>query len=211
MILITVLFAPTTLVLTSDTDLDLVERDAQGQMIKINLPDQLVIMANHQAYTDWMYIWILACYAGYARGLIILLKAALKHVPIVGWGMRFFHFIFLHRNWASDRENLTMALKQLGRSDSPLWLLIFPEGTITSDEERAKSRVYAEKEGVVSDEIIPGSCSRGQPDFVTMLHPRATGLLFCIRALLPEVPNLQLLDMTIGYPGVPYGKYPQDW
>ncbi|WVR05213.1 hypothetical protein IAU60_002225 [Kwoniella sp. DSM 27419] len=23
--------------------------------------------------------------------------------------------------------------------------------------------------------------------------------------------HLQLLDMTIGYPGVPYGKYPQEW
>ena len=23
--------------------------------------------------------------------------------------------------------------------------------------------------------------------------------------------DLQLLDVTIGYPGVPYGKYPQDW
>jgi hypothetical protein len=28
---------------------------------------------------------------------------------------------------------------------------------------------------------------------------------------LPEIPDLKLLDVTIGYPGVPYGKYPQDW
>ena len=33
---------------------------------------------------------------------------------------------------------------------SPLWLFIFPEGTITSDEERVKSKRYAEKEGIVS-------------------------------------------------------------
>ena len=50
-----------------------------------------------------------------------------------------------------------------------------------------------------------------QPDFVTLLHPRSTGLLFCLRTLLPQVPDLQLLDITIGYPGVPYGKYPQEW
>jgi hypothetical protein len=43
-----------------------------------------------------------------------------------------------------------------------------------------------------------------------MLHPRSTGLLFCLRTLLPQVPDLQLLDVTIGYPGVPAGKYPQD-
>ena len=46
---------------------------------------------------------------------------------------------------------------------------------------------------------------------MTLLHPRSTGLLFCLRTLLPQVPDLQLLDVTIGYPGVPYGKYPQDW
>jgi len=56
-------------------------------MTKINLPDRLVIMANHQAYTDWMYLWIIACYAGHSRGIIILLKDTLKHIPIVGWGM----------------------------------------------------------------------------------------------------------------------------
>jgi 1-acyl-sn-glycerol-3-phosphate acyltransferase len=38
--------------------------------------------------------------------------------------------------------------KESGRT--PLWLTIFPEGTITSDEERAKSEKYAKKEGIVS-------------------------------------------------------------
>jgi hypothetical protein len=56
-------------------------------MTKINLPDRLVVMANHQAYTDWMYLWILACYSGHSRGVIILLKEGLKKIPVVGWGM----------------------------------------------------------------------------------------------------------------------------
>ena len=50
-----------------------------------------------------------------------------------------------------------------------------------------------------------------QDDFVTMLHPRSTGLLFALRTLLPQIPDLKLMDITIGYPGVPYGKYPQDY
>ncbi|OCF35476.1 acyltransferase [Kwoniella heveanensis BCC8398] len=221
LIAITVLFGPTSLVLTTDAPpsiTGLVERDEKGNMTKLHLPDRLVLMANHQAYLDWMYMWILACYSGNSHGLVILLKASLKKIPIVGWGMRFFGFIFMNRSWAADRDNLTLALTQLGqqaRSDaesehshessallptkkrSPLWLLIFPEGTIVSDEERVKSVRYAEREGV--------------DDFVTMLHPRSTGLLFCLRTLLPQIPDLQLLDVTIGYPGVPYGKYPQDW
>jgi lysocardiolipin and lysophospholipid acyltransferase len=56
-------------------------------MTKINLPDRMVVMANHQAYTDWMYLWILACYSGHSRGVIILLKEGLKKIPVVGWGM----------------------------------------------------------------------------------------------------------------------------
>nr|XP_031862784.1 uncharacterized protein CI109_001796 [Kwoniella shandongensis]KAA5529856.1 hypothetical protein CI109_001796 [Kwoniella shandongensis] len=220
-ILITVLFGPTSFVFTTDSPPsihNLVERDTNGAMTKLNLPDRLVVMSNHQAYLDWMYVWIIACYAGHSSGLIILLKASLKRIPVVGWGMQFFNFIFLKRSWAADRNNLTLALTQLGQkaqSDeeadgssentsllspkkrSPLWLVIFPEGTITSDDERAKSVKYAKREET--------------DDFVTLLHPRSTGLLFCLRTLLPQVPDLQLLDLTIGYPGVPYGKYPQDW
>lgn len=67
---------------------NLVERDpVTGYMTKINLPDRLVVMGNHQAYLDWMYLWILACYAGHAKGIIILLKASLRRIPVVGWGM----------------------------------------------------------------------------------------------------------------------------
>lgn len=89
-ILITVLFGPTSLVLTTDTPpsiTELVERDASGRMTRINLPDRLVVIANHQAYLDWMYLWILSSYAGHSKGIIILLKASLKNVPIIGWGM----------------------------------------------------------------------------------------------------------------------------
>ncbi|WVO13903.1 hypothetical protein L204_101527 [Cryptococcus depauperatus] len=218
LVAITVLFAPTKLAITSNSHPDLkelVQYNDAGDIIKINLPDRLVVIANHQAYLDWIYIWILCVYAGHSRGLIILLKSSLKHIPVIGWGMRFFNFIFLKRSWAADKDNLALALTQLGRKcrtdtgnleissllppkkRSPLWLLIFPEGTIVSDEERIKSIRYAEREGI--------------DDYVTSLHPRSTGLLFCLRTLLQEIPDLQLLDLTIGYPGVPYEKYPQDW
>jgi lysocardiolipin and lysophospholipid acyltransferase len=75
------------MVLTTDSPDITVSRDAQGNVLNINLPDRMVVMANHQAYLDWMYLWILACYSGSARGIIILLKASLKNIPIVGWGM----------------------------------------------------------------------------------------------------------------------------
>ncbi|RXK39525.1 acyltransferase [Tremella mesenterica] len=219
LIAITCLFAPHSIILTTDSPpslTNLVERDENGRMTKINLPDRLVIMSNHQAYSDWMYLWILACYSGHAKGIIILLKISLKNLPVVGWGMQFFNFIFMRRSWIADKTNLTKALLDLGRksqskiekypsdkssllsnsSRAPLWLIIFPEGTITSDEEGIKSKRYADKENI--------------EDFETLLLPRSTGLLFSLRTLLPQIPDLKLMDVTIGYPGVKIGEYPQN-
>jgi 1-acyl-sn-glycerol-3-phosphate acyltransferase len=72
---------------------------------------------------------------------------------------QFYRFIFLARSWALDRTNLSIALRDLAtraRRGAGLWVLIFPEGTITSDDERAKSVRYARKEGVVSVFLLLG-------------------------------------------------------
>ena len=39
------------------------------------------------------------------------------------------------------------------------------------------------------------------------LLPRSTGLLFCLRNILALTPNLTVLDVTVGYPGVPHSGY----
>jgi hypothetical protein len=36
-------------------------------------------------------------------------------------------------------------------------------------------------------------------------------MLFCLRTLVPQIPDLRILDLTIGYPGVPRGGYAQEW
>jgi lysocardiolipin and lysophospholipid acyltransferase len=102
--------------------------------------------------------------------------------PIASYfdNQRLFKFIFMKRSWAADKDHLTEALLQLAKeaqaSDesavsksstsetagllrdhkkkrSPLWLLIFPEGTINSDEERRKSAAYAKRESIVCPTI----------------------------------------------------------
>ncbi len=65
--------------------------------------------------------------------------------------------------------------------------------------------------GALSADASINRRARGQPDFVNCLHPRSTGLLFALRTLLPELPDLKVLDITIGYPGVPRGAYAQEW
>lgn len=68
---------------------------------------------------------------------------------------------------------------------------------MTSDQTRPRSKAYADKTGVV--------------DCRNLLLPRSTGLLFCLRSLAPRIPTLQLLDVTIGYPGIPAGGFGQEY
>ena len=67
--------------------------------------------------------------------------------------MQFYNFIFLDRSWASDRLNLAAKLSALGKQaeaqDSPLSLIIYPEGTLVSENTRPISKKYAEKMGIV--------------------------------------------------------------
>ena len=63
--------------------------------------------------------------------------------------MQFFQFIFLKRNWASDKGPLSKTLSDLAVSEEPLWLLIFPEGTVVSDVTRIASKKFAEKARLV--------------------------------------------------------------
>jgi 1-acyl-sn-glycerol-3-phosphate acyltransferase len=68
--------------------------------------------------------------------------------------MHFFKFIFLARNWDSDKKRLSKHLAQLGErvenEDLPLSFLFFPEGTVYSKDTRPRSDKYADKEGIVS-------------------------------------------------------------
>ena len=106
MIVLISVFAPTTITLTSDDSIPLqsilVRPDPKRTTTYLALPSDLVIMSNHQAYLDWIFIWILGhlsvtpdakeenrkkeWHHG-SRSLIILLKKSLKWLPLVGWGM----------------------------------------------------------------------------------------------------------------------------
>jgi lysocardiolipin and lysophospholipid acyltransferase len=52
----------------------------------------------------------------------------LRWVPVIGWGMRFFEFIFLKRDWQRDQHTMTSMLDLIVKDKEPAWLLIFPEG-----------------------------------------------------------------------------------
>lgn len=188
-----------------------VKRDKKtGKIVGVDMPSRSVWMSNHQVYTDWLYLWCLAYYADLGDSILIILKKSLKWIPFIGWGMQFYRFIFLARNWANDQAQLAKQLEEVSSQNhvetSPessnktakkLLLLIFPEGTLVSKQTRPVSAKFAEKMGI--------------KDLENLLLPRSTGLFFCLRTLAKEMDDLWLVDFTIGYPGVPPAGHGQDF
>ncbi|KAF9937527.1 hypothetical protein BGZ67_001204 [Mortierella alpina] len=109
-------------------------------------------------------------------------------------GMRFFDFIFLKRNdWAHDRRAIEENLGRVKEKD-PLWLVVFPEGTVVSKETRLRSVAFSKKAGL--------------SDHRHVLLPRTSGLFVCINKLRGSVEYLY--DATVGYSNVEYGEIPQE-
>jgi len=190
-------WAPVTFRISGDKSVKDQIRITEDGMLECDFPERLVLIANHQIYTDWMYLWWIA-YANRMHGHIyIILKESLKWIPILGTGMMFFSFIFLSRKWETDKARFTHRLRKLNTkhhiptSDSidldPMWLLIFPEGTNLAKNGRAKSQTWSRKSGI--------------PDLQHALLPRKTGLLFCLEELKDTVQ--WVYDCTIAYEGVP--------
>lgn len=193
---ITQWFSPTLVRISGDASV-------RGQMGKTGdgrvvtaFPERMVMIANHQIYTDWLYLWW-AAYANRMHGHIyIICKESLKYLPIIGPGMMFYGFVFMARRWMSDKPRLEHRLRKLkerhggpmspGSGLDPMWLLIFPEGTNLSANTRAGSQKWAQKQGIADKQHL--------------LLPRSTGLQFCLQQLKGTVD--WVYDCTMAYEGV---------
>lgn len=191
---ITQWWAPTVVRVSGDDSMKGQLYQMDDGTLKCNFPHRLVLMANHQLYTDWLYLWWIA-YTNKMHGRIyIILKESLKQLPIFGWGAQFYNFIFLSRKWETDRWRFKNALSHLKKPEDPMWLLIFPEGTNLSSVTREKSAAWSRKSGV--------------KDMKHQLLPRTTGLQFCLQELRHS--TNWLYDCTVAYEGIPKGSYGQD-
>lgn len=195
---ITAWFSPTVIRVSGDKSVRGQLLQTKDGRLQTNFPERLIMMANHQIYTDWLYLWWVA-YTNKMHGHIyIILKESLKYIPLVGPGMMFYGFIFMARNWAKDKSRLQHRLQVLNKSShggplsgsrelDPMWLLIFPEGTNLSANTRNGSKKWADKQGI--------------QDMRHQLLPRSTGLQFCLKELKDTVD--WVYDCTVAYEGVP--------
>jgi len=190
-------FSPTVIRLSGD-------KSVRGQLLETNdarlqtdFPERIVLMANHQLYTDWVYLWWIAYTSKMHGHVYIILKESLKYIPVIGPAIIFYGFILMARNWARDKLRLQRRLQQLCTRHSgplsgfqsldPMWLMIFPEGTNLSANTRNQSKKWADKQGI--------------RDLQHQLLPRSTGLQYCLQELQSTVG--WVYDCTIAYEGIP--------
>ncbi|KAK2597408.1 hypothetical protein QQS21_005956 [Conoideocrella luteorostrata] len=203
--LMTHLFGPTTMRISGDESVAGQIFPTSGGGVEFKFPERMVMIANHQIYTDWIYLW----WIGYANRpgmhghVYIILKESLKYIPIMGTGMMFYGFIFMSRKMATDQPRLAHRLNKLKQKKvdpwgntylDPMWLLLFPEGTNLSNNGRRKSSQWAAKNGLQDPEHV--------------MLPRSTGTYFCLNELKDSVEYVY--DCTVAYEGVPRGKYGEE-
>ncbi|KAL0095655.1 acyltransferase-domain-containing protein [Phycomyces blakesleeanus] len=191
------LFAPSPLVITLDSSCsgeNVFKRDSNGNVVGLSFPKRIIVTANHQIYADWLYIWCVSYLASAHGAMKIVLKDSLKNLPIYGMGMQYFDFIFLRRKLADDKDTIQDNLKRSKKAGQPMWLLLFPEGTVISKKMRNRSEAYAKKNDLKDNQYT--------------LLPRSTGLRLSTEALDDSVE--WLYDMTLGYSGVGPNDIPED-
>ncbi|XP_053568612.1 lysocardiolipin acyltransferase 1 [Bombina bombina] len=148
--------------------------------------ERSVIIMNHRTRLDWMFLWNCLLRYSYLRLEKICLKSSLKAVPGFGWAMQVAAFIFIHRKWEADKNHFEDMLDYFCDIKEPLQLLIFPEGTDLTENTKARSHEFAEKNGLQKYEYV--------------LHPRTTGFTFVVDRLR-EGNNLDAIhDITVAYP-----------
>ncbi|TMW63815.1 hypothetical protein Poli38472_002756 [Pythium oligandrum] len=143
-----------------------------------------IIIANHQVDADWWYIWQAARHHKGAGNIKIVLKDQLKRVPIIGWGMRLFEFLFLRRSIDHDAKHIKEYMDSLIHDEFPFWLVIFPEGTTIHTEYVVKANAFAEK--------------TNRPKFEHVVLPRTSGLQIILDAVADVKPDIY--DLTIAFP-----------
>lgn len=195
--------APSSLNVTFETSQS--SKNSSNTKSCFRFEDRAIIMANHQMYADWIYLWLLSFTSNLGGNVFIILKKALKYVPLLGFGMRNFKFIFLSRNWQKDEETLTNSLVSMdlnARCKGPLTnyktcysktnesiaaynLIMFPEGTNLSPKTREKSDAYRQRAHLNHVQLR------------NLLLPHSKGLKFAVEKLALSLDAIY--DVTIGY------------
>ena len=158
--------------------------------------ERILYLSNHRTRIDWMMLWgiLVQCPGQPLRALRIILKKDLQHLPLFGWAMSTFRFIFLSRDWAKDQINLRGYCKYYKEHDGGGSFLIFPEGTDLSARNVVKAQDFAK--------------ANGHPTLDHVLYPKTAGTWFLLENLRKELDSVFTVTMT--YTDFAVGERPNE-
>nr|XP_049703646.1 lysocardiolipin acyltransferase 1 [Helicoverpa armigera] len=177
----------------------------------VNPDEKTIIVMNHRTRVDWNYIWIALYHAtqnpngdlctckqvvqnnsesnsildlGGKSKLKFVLKDEIKNIPGMGWIMQLNFFLYVKRNWREDQVNLSQFVDYYQKLNYDCRLVLFPEGTDLSDDNRRRSEKFA--------------AAHNMQNYQYILHPRTTGwVALCSR--LREAGLASVYDVTVAY------------
>ena len=149
---------------------------------RLGKENALCIM-NHHYELDWLFGWMVTDRAGILGNGRVYVKKAIKYVPVIGWAWCFSDILFLARDWSQDQSTLRTVLDDLQDYPSPVWILLFPEGTRYTKEKYEASKKFAE--------------SRNLPVLKHHLVPRTKGFTYTMSRLDKSKISC-IYDVTLG-------------
>lgn len=127
-------------------------------------------------------------YPGNAKAVV---KASLGAVPVFGWILKFGEFPRISRVWARDRIRLSNDIKSLLTFKTPLWYVLYPEGSRFTPEKHVVSQEYAR--------------TNGYPVLNNLLLPRTKAFIALVEELRGNVDSI--CDATLMFDGpIPSAK-----
>ncbi|KAL5017407.1 hypothetical protein ScPMuIL_006996 [Solemya velum] len=152
----------------------------------VSRKENIVFICNHQSTVDWTVANLLAVQNGSLGHIRYILKDGLKFLPIYGFYFRQHGGIYVKRDKKFDEAKTRKDVKEIKDRKTPVWLVIFPEGTRfnpTLQTVVERSKQFAEREGLQVLENV--------------LTPRVKALQISLQELVGHV--TAVYDVTIAY------------
>ncbi|XP_058033216.1 1-acyl-sn-glycerol-3-phosphate acyltransferase epsilon-like [Ahaetulla prasina] len=113
--------------------------------------ENVVCISNHQSTVDWIIADMLAIRQNALGHIRYVLKDRLKWLPLYGWYFSQHGGVYVKRRARFNEKKMRNKLHIQMKAKTPMYLVIFPEGTRYSPERPkviADSQAYADKEGL---------------------------------------------------------------
>jgi 1-acyl-sn-glycerol-3-phosphate acyltransferase len=144
-----------------------------------------IVIANHATDVDWFYLWMIAhtCELPRSGHVKVMLKEGIKRIPLYGWLLDNLDFLWMKREWESDRGAISKKIEKLCSDDEHLWLVMFPEGMTINTKSMGKSQEFAR--------------NANRPHLEMTLLPRDKGLTAVLD--MTKHLNPEIIDVTMAF------------